>query len=59
MSNLYILISSMIGYGISLYLGYTHQIPVWVMFGYAMINVGGFVYAGFELVKPKQQLRYR
>ena len=59
MPNLYIMISSVIGYGISLYLGWTHQIPVGVMFGYAMINVGGFVYAGFQLFPPKKQPRYQ
>lgn len=52
MSNLYILISSMIGYGISLYLGWTHQISIGVMVGYALINIAGFVYAGFEITKP-------
>ena len=59
MPNLYIMISSVIGYGISLYLGWTHQIPVGVMFGYAMINVGGFVYAGFQLFPAKKQPRYQ
>lgn len=52
LAYVFIIITSVISYCISLYLGYTHQIPVWAMFGYAMLNILLGVYAGLELTKP-------
>lgn len=59
LSAVFMMISAIVGYILSIHLGLTREIPPFAMFGYAMINVCAFVYGGFQLYEPTIDKRIR